>query len=121
MDIKEKIKFLRSEKKLTQKELATLLNLSKNIVCEWEKGRAEPRIDTLKQMATIFDCSTDYLLDLNNDFDAVFPTDTPTLSNDEQTVIDCMRNVSDEDRKLIIENAKFVRYTHSKNKKEKFN
>ncbi len=54
----------------TQKKLADYLGLSANTVCEWEKGRSEPSIATIKKMAELFDVSADYLLGLEDDFGA---------------------------------------------------
>lgn len=71
MDFKERIKTIRLEKGLTQKELSTYLNMSKNCVCEWEKGRAEPSITTLKILANYFNCSVDYLLGREDDFGVI--------------------------------------------------
>ena len=62
MEFKEKLKFFRQEKGYTQKELADILNLSKNSVCEWEKGRCEPNIETLKALSKIFDTDLNDLI-----------------------------------------------------------
>ena len=42
-----KIKFLRKEKKLTQKELATIFNLSQSSIALYEKGIRMPDFKTL--------------------------------------------------------------------------
>ena len=42
--------------------------LSKNSICEYEKGRSEPNIDTLVKLSEIFDCSIDYLVGKTDDF-----------------------------------------------------
>lgn len=112
---------LRKEKELTQVNLAKILNIRQTTVSSWENDISVPDYPTLIRLANLYDVSTDYLLGRTDDFGSIIAHDTPTLSNDEQTVIDCMRNVSDEDRKLIIENAKFVRYSYSKIKNEKYN
>ena len=46
---------------MTQKDLANILNVTPQAVSRWEAGEVEPSIDTLKQMATIFECSLDDL------------------------------------------------------------
>lgn len=59
---KTRVKEARKRKGLTQKQLATYLNLSANAICEWEKGRSEPSFDTLKKIADYFGVSVNYLL-----------------------------------------------------------
>lgn len=57
---------MRLEHHLTQKELAKKLNTSNSSVCDWEKGRSQPDLQTLANIATLFDVSTDYLLGLSD-------------------------------------------------------
>ncbi len=70
------LKELRTEKGFTQRELANKLNLSANVVCEWEKGRCEPSIDTLKKLASIFDCSIDFLVNNSDSPQSIILSET---------------------------------------------
>ena len=63
----DRIKELRLDQKLTQKELAKKLNTSNSSDCDWEKGRSQPDLQTLVNIATLFDVSTDYLLGLSDE------------------------------------------------------
>lgn len=63
----ERIKGLRLENNLTQKELGEKLGYKKNSVCNWEARGKEPSFDVLLQIAILFKVSTDYLLGLEND------------------------------------------------------
>lgn len=47
---------------LTQKEVAALLNVSKNTVVSWEKYRTAPAIDTAKRLAKIYGKSVDSII-----------------------------------------------------------
>lgn len=58
----ERIRELRQKKNLTQKDIADKLIISHQTVGSWERGRTEPSSDALKELATIFDVSIDYLL-----------------------------------------------------------
>ena len=60
--ISENIKNLRKEKGLTQKELADLLHVTSQAVSRWEKGDVEPSIDTISEMANIFEVTTDEII-----------------------------------------------------------
>jgi transcriptional regulator with XRE-family HTH domain len=61
-DLENILKLLRQEKKITQKELATILNLSPSTIAMYETGKRKPDSDTLKLLADYFDVSVDYLL-----------------------------------------------------------
>ena len=56
----EKIKELRKEAKLTQKQIAEKLNVSHVSYSYWENGRMKPK--NIQQIADFFNVSTDYLL-----------------------------------------------------------
>lgn len=56
-----KLKELRNNKQLTQKELAEQLNVSAQAVSRWENDEVEPSLETLGRIATIFEISVDEL------------------------------------------------------------
>ena len=57
-----RLKELRKEKKLTQKELADKINVSKITVLRWENGERVPKSDKAQQLADFFGVSVGYLL-----------------------------------------------------------
>ena len=65
-EIKYKIKELRKEKNLTQKQLAMILHKSVTAVASWEQGLSEPCINDLRKLCDIFCVSADYLLGLED-------------------------------------------------------
>ena len=62
MSLGQKIKELRNSNGMTQKELSEKLNVTAQAVSRWESDEVEPSVGTIKQMATIFNVSTDELL-----------------------------------------------------------
>lgn len=60
-----KIKKLRIENGLTQKQIAESLNVSQNAIYNWENGKREPNLDMIKQIAKYFDFPLYLLLDDN--------------------------------------------------------
>lgn len=58
----ERFKYLRSQKKLSQQELADLLGISKSSVNMYERGEREPSLETLELIADFFNVDMDYLL-----------------------------------------------------------
>lgn len=62
----KRIKELRIENHFTQKQLAERLNTTNSAVCDWEKGRTEPNLQMLTDIAALFGVSVDYLLGLED-------------------------------------------------------
>ena len=65
-EIRYKIKELRKDQGLTQKQLAKLLNKSETGVASWEQGLSEPNINDIRKLCEIFKVSADYLLGLSD-------------------------------------------------------
>lgn len=62
MEFKDKIQRLRNDNKLTQEQLAEKLYVSRTAVSKWESGKGYPNIDTLKDIAKLFNVTIDELL-----------------------------------------------------------
>lgn len=60
--IGKNIKKIRAVKKMSQQDFAQLFNLARPSVGAYEEGRAEPKIDTVIQIANYFELSIDTLL-----------------------------------------------------------
>lgn len=58
----ENLKALRKRKGLTQEELAIRLNVVRQTVSKWEKGRSVPDADILAKIAEVLDVSVSDLL-----------------------------------------------------------
>ncbi|AYG01319.1 helix-turn-helix domain-containing protein [Lactococcus allomyrinae] len=58
----ERLKELRTAKKLTQKEIAEKLGVKQNSYSDWENGKREPNFKRLAILATEFETSIDYLM-----------------------------------------------------------
>ena len=61
-DFGNKLYALRTEKDLTQKDLAKILGVSDKAVSKWETGEAMPRLKTLQAIADCFSVSYEALL-----------------------------------------------------------
>ena len=72
-----RLKELRKEKKLTQKELADKINVSKITVLRWENGERQIKPDKAEKLADFFGVSVRYLLGYTNN---------PKLYSDEIVV-----------------------------------
>ncbi len=63
-----KIKELRNDLSLTQREFAEKINLDAHNIGDWERGKGEPSSEYLVKIARTFNVSTDYLLGCEEDF-----------------------------------------------------
>jgi len=77
----KRLKSLREEKQLYQKDLADALGLSRSTITAYEAGKREPDQATLKRIANLFEVSVDYLI--GNTDNRVIPENAekaPTLA-----------------------------------------
>ena len=62
----QRLKELRIENGLTQKEFGALIGATKNQISSWERHKTEPEIDILCKICTKFDVRTNYMLGIDN-------------------------------------------------------
>lgn len=62
MEFNEKLQQLRTEKGLTQEQLAEQLYVSRTAISKWERGKGYPNIESLKCISKFFSVSIDELL-----------------------------------------------------------
>jgi transcriptional regulator with XRE-family HTH domain len=58
----QRLRLLREEKKMVQKEVAVLLDVSQSTIGKYETDQRTPSPDAIIKLAIFFDVSTDYLL-----------------------------------------------------------
>lgn len=120
MNFSDRVKSLRTELNLTQKELANKINSSASKVGMWEAGKRDPGTDDLIILCEIFNVSTDYILgnsDIRN------PYESKQEKKVEGTNIDLWlsktdgyKELPDEDKELISSIAKNLLEKHRKEK-----
>ncbi|EQF23650.1 helix-turn-helix family protein [Clostridioides difficile CD160] len=124
-----RLKNLRSEKRITGEEFGKILNVTKVAVSNWESDRRFPDQDTLKNIADYFDVSIDYLLCRSNTRniinDGVNTTTTAfdiiENSDANKKVKELMKKIyslNDDDRSAIekiIDNAYIIKIKEEEN------
>lgn len=65
--ISDKIKELRNRSNMSQVKLSKALNVSRPTVNAWEMGISMPTIKYVIEMSKIFNTTTDYILEINNE------------------------------------------------------
>ena len=66
MTFPERLKELRLEKGLTQKDIAEELGISQPAYLSWEKGKRKPSAETLEKFSNYFKVSLDYLMGMTD-------------------------------------------------------
>ena len=63
----KRIRDLREDKDLTQKELASILNCSQQVYSNYELGQRDIPTDILIKLSSYYKVSVDYILGISND------------------------------------------------------
>ena len=62
MNLSDRLQALRKSHGLSQEQLAEKLDVSRQAISKWESGQANPDINNLLKLSSIYEVSTDYLL-----------------------------------------------------------
>lgn len=62
-----RLKELRVENGLTQRQLAVILECTQVMICYWEREECEPTESVIRRTALYFDVTADYLLGLEDE------------------------------------------------------
>lgn len=115
MQQNEILKNLRVESGLKQKELADKLGIGQSTIVGYEKGLHEATAEILSRYANFFNVSMDYLTGLTDEIGSVIkpkPSPTaPTLSLDEQQLLNAYRTMRSDLRPTLLSAAKTLAQT----------
>ncbi len=62
-----RLKELRTEKKISLDRLGKLIGVSDTAILKWEQNKSEPTAINIKQLAIFFEVTADYLLGLEDE------------------------------------------------------
>ena len=96
---KDRLKEIRLNKKLTQKDIANYFQTSPQSYAQWEKGLRTPSAENLQKLAVFFNVSTDYLLGKTDILDSDPEIDLDTAI-DNSVAFDGTP-ITDDDRETI--------------------
>ncbi len=97
MGISERIRDLRTAKKLTQTDLAKIVGLTYIQIGRYETGKSAPSADVLNKMADALGTTTDYLMNgSNNDVVSAQLTDKELLNQFKE-----VEKLGQEDKHLV--------------------
>ena len=90
---------LRTEHKLSQKNLAHILEIDQQTISRLERDYNEPNLDILIKLADYFGCSVDYLLGREQeDGMIVIDNSSNALSDVEQHIIEVFRLLTNRNK-----------------------
>ncbi|AJW76954.1 XRE family transcriptional regulator [Marinitoga sp. 1197] len=99
MCFSERLKQLREEKGISQRQLARDLNFSSAAVSLYEAGQREPTLTALEKLAKYFNVSLDYLTGLSNK-----NNELPDFVKEQITKIDELKSLKLSEKLEIIGN-----------------
>lgn len=110
--LSKRLKLLREEHHISQKELARTLGLSQQTIAKYETDKATPNPDTLKAIVDYFGVTADYLLGRTDN-----PNNLSNLDDDILAISRAAQKMSpDERRKMMnILKASFEKEFESEN------
>lgn len=106
-----RLRSLRKQKGMTQKELAALLGVTDAAIGMWENEKRDPDYETLVRLAQIFNTSVDYLLGHTDNRQPISPRNEPKSLEDflrEQEVMFDGVPLTDEDKESILQALKLL-------------
>ncbi|MBE7075177.1 MAG: helix-turn-helix transcriptional regulator [Clostridiales bacterium] len=106
-----KLKELRKEKRLSQKQVAEIVNYSQNLISSWEHGLREPSLEALITLANFFNVSVDYLIgndvnlpkEFNNSLNIKL---TRHLTSNQQA---CIKDILELDDVLVVQAKIYIK------------
>lgn len=114
--MKKNLKNIRIQNNLTQKEIATKLNISRSTYNNYEQGVAEPDIETLKKLADIYHTTTDTIIE----HEVPYLLDKSTLTPEQREIVEIVPQMNYEECKLMLAYLEGVKQG-IKERNEKFN
>ena len=111
MKFNVRLKQLRQRNRLTQSELAQMLNLKPTAISNYESCTNEPSLEKLVSLAKYFDVSCDYLLGLT---EAYLPIGGEVLDKDIVEFFNNYQKLSPESLALLHEYIEFLIYRQEK-------
>lgn len=92
---------LRTEKGLSQREAAKLMQVSQGTYNNWENGRTQPSIEQLIELSKLFSVSVDYLLGNTDEYGTVHAGET--LTSEERILLKRFRSLREEARIALLQ------------------
>lgn len=101
MTFGEKIKSARKAKGLTQYQLAEMVNVKHNSVCDWEKGKSKPDPDMIELLCGVLEVTPTWLVGSKSDDEYAVIIGKVMKEPGLLDLIDDYINLSEDDKKAV--------------------
>ena len=104
----QKLKELRRKHKITQEQLAKIINVERSSIGKYESTNTIPSKETLLKIAQYFNVSTDYLLgneSTQQKRESKKTIETEKITEQEKTLLETFRSTTELGRQRIIQSA----------------
>lgn len=101
-----RLRMLRKKARMTQADVADVLNLHRTAYTKYETDKASPDQACLLELAELFHVTVDYLLGKNEDDSTAVLQDNRTvvaLSPEEAELVDAFRKLTEGQRSLLLQ------------------
>lgn len=106
MSLDEKLKALRKESGLTQKQLADKLNIGQTTITSYENNTRIPQLYSLIAYADYFKCSLDFLAERDSNNDDLSIT---AITSEEKELLKTYRQLTSENKDFLLKFAKLLK------------
>lgn len=114
MEFNTRLKQLRQKHRLTQGELAEILDLKPTAISNYESKRNEPSFSKLLALSQYFDVSCDYLLGVS---DSYLPIGGEVLDKEIVDFFNLYQQLNDDSAKELKKYANYLLYKQEQEKK----
>lgn len=112
MTIGNRIKKKRKEINLTQSELAKKINVSSQVISNWEREYTHPTHEDVTSLSDVLGVSSDYLLGRSESPNSTQDDELDAIRNDPSTSImfKNWKEMSEEERRRALEFINFLKH-----------
>lgn len=106
MEIGHIIAQLRNEKKLSQRQLASAINVSPGVVGLWETNKRVPSFECVIAIADFFEISTDTLFDADRKLSPSKYQTNLKISQNEKVMLETFSQLNEDNQYILIGEGK---------------
>lgn len=87
----------------SRRDISEALGISYYTVTDWVNGKKYPRMDKVEMLANYFGILKSDLIEEGGVEDKTSPSETPTLTEGEQLLLDLFRQIPEDAQKMYLE------------------
>lgn len=104
-----RLKELRTEKNLSQRDIAEYLGITQQAYANYERNAREPDFGTISKIADLFDVSVDYLLGRTDDINQKSGEENITFDDFTYAMYNESKELTDEDKQALLGMARLLK------------